>query len=69
VTGPERVFDPLGRLSRIAEAHHLHVDGHGGNWGECNECGHSWPCPTYVWATDTNRDPVVECWDPADDEV
>lgn len=50
---------------RIAEAHHKHVDAHGGTWGECNECGHSWPCPTYAWAT-TDRD-VNACWDPADD--
>lgn len=52
---------------RIAEAHHKHVDGHGGTWGECNECGNGWPCPTYVWAT-TGRDPLAT-WDPADDEA
>lgn len=50
---------------RIADAHHKHVDGHGGTWGECNECGNGWPCPTYVWAT-TDRDPLAT-WDPADD--
>jgi hypothetical protein len=50
---------------RIAEAHHKHVDAHGGTYGECNECGNAWPCPTYVWAT-TDRDPL-STWDPADD--
>src|SRR5438445_10820304 len=24
------------RIARIAEAHHKHVDQHGGPWGECN---------------------------------
>lgn len=50
---------------RIAEAHHKHVDAHGGTYGECNECSNAWPCPTYVWAT-TERDPLAT-WDPADD--
>lgn len=25
------------------------------------------PCPTYIWATQ-DRDPVLSCWDPDDDE-
>lgn len=51
--------------ARIAEAHHKHVDAHGGTWGQCAECGYAYPCPTYVWAT-TDRDGLA-CWDPADD--
>lgn len=37
-------------------------------YGLCNECDRDWPCPTYVWATDGDRDPGISCWDPADDE-
>ena len=40
------------RLRRIADAHHKDVDESGGTWGDCAECGHVWPCPTYRWATD-----------------
>lgn len=54
------------RLARIAEAHSKNVTGGGLTSGECNECGHSHPCPTYTWAT-ANRDPLAT-WDPADDE-
>ena len=54
------------RLLRIAEAHHKNVDNAGGSWGDCNECGWSWPCPTHVWAT-TSRD-VLAPWNPTDDE-
>lgn len=66
-----KLIDEIGRLrtalARIAEAHAKYVDAHGGTWGECNECGAGWPCPTYVWAT-TDRDPL-STWDPADDET
>lgn len=58
---------PLQRLQRIAEAHHKWVDEHGGTDGCCIECGYPDPCPTYVWATDENRDPNAT-WDPIDDE-
>lgn len=58
--------NPRDRLARIAEAHSKDVDGNGGTWGDCTECGHRWPCPTYSWAT-TDRDPLAT-WDPADDE-
>ena len=58
---------PLARLGRIAEAHFKCVDPHGGTHGLCHECNWNWPCPTYVWAT-TDRDAVIACWDPSDDE-
>lgn len=54
------------RLDRIAEAHSKHVTTGGLTDGDCTECGHAHPCPTYVWAT-TDRDPLAT-WDPADDE-
>ncbi|MCX5253579.1 hypothetical protein OOK27_05250 [Streptomyces canus] len=54
------------RLSRIAEAHSKHVGSGGLTDGDCNECGHRWPCPTYVWAT-TDRNPLAT-WDPADED-
>lgn len=57
-----------GHLSRIAEAHHKNVDEHGGTYGECNECSWTWPCPTYVWATDLDRNDLIACWDPSDDD-
>lgn len=57
---------PEARLARIAEAHHKHVDEHGGTYGLCNECDQMHPCPTYVWAT-TERD-TLNCWDPNDDD-
>lgn len=53
-------------IDRIAEAHRKNVDEHGGTSGDCNECGWSWPCPTYVWAT-SDRDSLA-CWNPSDDE-
>jgi hypothetical protein len=55
------------RLARIAEAHCKNVDESGGTWGDCNECGWSWPCPTYAWAT-TERDHILDPWNPSDDE-
>jgi hypothetical protein len=57
---------PEARLGRIAEAHSEHLGDGGFTFGDCNECGHVWPCPTYAWAT-TDRDPLAT-WDPADDE-
>lgn len=57
---------PEQRLSRIAAAHHKEVLDGGLTSGECAECGHGWPCPTYVWAT-TDRW-MNATWDPADDE-
>lgn len=59
---------PGARLARIAEAHHKNVDEHGGTFGECNECDHAWPCPTYIWAT-TERDNTLNTWDPCDDNT
>jgi hypothetical protein len=58
---------PRGRLDRIAEAHSKWVDKHGGTDGMCGECNWRWPCPTYVWATDAERDPLA-CWNPSDDD-
>lgn len=58
--------DPADRLSRIAAAHSKDAAGGGLTDGDCDECGHPHPCPTYVWAT-TDRD-VLATWDPADDE-
>jgi hypothetical protein len=58
--------DPAGRLARIAEAHSKYIGGGGLTDGDCNECGHPHPCPTFVWAT-TDRDPLAT-WDPVDDE-
>lgn len=57
---------PEARLGRIAEAHSEHLGDGGFTFGDCNECGHIWPCPTSAWAT-TERDPLAT-WDPADDE-
>lgn len=54
------------RLLRIGEAHSKSVDSAGGTWGDCSECGWSWPCPTHVWATQA-RD-VLAPWNPSDDE-
>lgn len=59
--------DPACRLDRIAQAHAKEVLEHGLTSGDCTECGWSWPCPTYVWAT-TDRDSVVDPWNPADDD-
>lgn len=56
-----------GRLSRIAEAHVKEVISGGLTSGLCVECRCPWPCPTYAWAS-SERDPVRDCWDPADDE-
>lgn len=58
--------DAAARLSEIANAHAKEVLANGMTSGCCIECGHAWPCPTYVWATNA-RDPLA-CWDPADDE-
>ena len=57
---------PAARLARIAEAHSKSVTDGGLTDGDCNECGHPHPCPTYTWAT-TDRDPLAT-WDPADDD-
>lgn len=53
-------------MAEIAAHHHKDIDRVGGSWGVCVECGHSWPCPTFVWATE-ERDPYLSPWDPADD--
>lgn len=55
------------RLARIAEGHSKHVTAGGMTSGDCDECGWSWPCPTYIWAT-TERD-YQSVWNPADDEL
>lgn len=65
--GRDRLVDAERRLKRIANEHQKHVDGHGGTYGECNDCGWQWPCPTYQWATATVTD--VNCtWDLTDCE-
>lgn len=58
---------PEARLARIAEAHSERLGDGGFTFGDCLECGHVWPCPTWTWAT-TDRDPLAT-WDPADDET
>jgi hypothetical protein len=55
------------RLGRIAEAHCKHLTTGGMTSGDCAECGWTWPCPTYTWAT-SDRDPLA-CWNPDDDEA
>lgn len=60
----EPLDDP--RLARIAEAHSKDAGEGGLTNGDCNECGHPHPCPTYIWAT-TDRDPLAT-WDPNDDD-
>lgn len=58
------------RADKIADMHHKRVVAGGMTDGCCNECGLAWPCPTFVWATeDSTRDPVIDCWDPDDDEA
>jgi hypothetical protein len=57
---------PSDRLARIAQAHSKDQAPGGLTSGDCDECGHPWPCPTWTWAT-TGRDPLAT-WDPADDE-
>lgn len=57
---------PKARLHCIAQAHAKEVLEGGLTSGCCVECGHAWPCPTFVWAS-TERDPLAT-WDPADDE-
>jgi hypothetical protein len=56
------------RLGEIANAHVKWVGDGGLTNGDCIECGHAWPCPTYVWAT-TDRDYLLDPWDPNDDEA
>ncbi|WP_319052656.1 hypothetical protein [Streptomyces europaeiscabiei] len=62
----EKGAGPKARLARIAEAHSKDVGEGGLTSGDCTECGHPHPCPTYTWAT-TDRDPLAT-WDPADDD-
>lgn len=40
------------RLNKIAEMHSKQVGAGGTTSGDCNECGWSWPCPTYRWASE-----------------
>lgn len=54
------------RLARIAEGHPKDVTRDGMTSGLCAECGHPWPCPTYVWAT-TERDYLTDPWHPDDE--
>lgn len=57
------------RMANIASFHCKRVDAHGGTFGDCNECGLPWPCPTYDWAREnSDRDPAIDCWDRTDDE-
>ena len=58
---------PGARLGRIAAAHSKDQTAGGMTSGDCTECGHAWPCPTYTWAT-SERDPLAT-WDPADDDA
>lgn len=67
--GPAAAPNPEGRLEVIAEAHSKHVASGGMTSGLCNECGNSWPCPTYAWATTEHRNAATDPFDPADDEV
>lgn len=56
------------RMAKIARMHHKGVDEQGGTWGDCTECGHHWPCPTYDWARETSdRNPAFDAWDRNDD--
>jgi hypothetical protein len=52
------------RLARIAAAHQQAAFAGGVTSGACAECELSWPCATYVWASE-DRDPLAT-WDPAD---
>jgi hypothetical protein len=54
------------RLSRIADAHTRGILAGGLFDDVCFECDHTWPCPTYVWAT-TERN-VCAPWNPLDDD-
>lgn len=55
------------RLAKIAEMHFQGQVGGGMTTGECHECGWSWPCPTYRWATEQGVG--VSCtWDLRDCE-
>lgn len=54
------------RLARIAEGHPKNLTVGGMTSGDCDECEHAWPCPTYVWAT-TDRE-YSSVWNPSDDE-
>lgn len=58
---------PEERLLRIAGAHSKDQTPGGMTSGDCAECGWTWPCPTYIWAT-TDRDPLAT-WGPSDDET
>lgn len=60
----------LGRLERVAEAHHQYVSDNGMVGSDCAECGWGWPCSTYEWVkAGSTRDPFHSCWDPSDDET
>jgi hypothetical protein len=55
------------RTDKIAEMHRKNVDQHGGTWGDCNECGWAWPCPTYEAArSDSTKDYSIDSWHPED---
>ncbi|HWB34894.1 MAG TPA: hypothetical protein VHA75_02610, partial [Rugosimonospora sp.] len=45
------VVPALRRMQRIAQAHSKNKAAGGMTSGDCDECGWSWPCPTYRWAT------------------
>lgn len=51
-----------GRLAKIAEMHSQEMAAGGMTSGDCNECGWSWPCPTYRWATEPGVDSLCT-WD------
>ena len=51
---------------RIAEAHSKSKAPGGMTSGDCDECGWSWPCPTYRWASGEG-DPTFSTWQ-LDDE-
>jgi hypothetical protein len=53
---PER--DAVNRLARVGELHTHGINADGVLMGICMECGRAWPCATYQWVTDADRDPL-----------
>jgi len=61
------VVPALRRMQRIAEAHGKNQAAGGMTSGDCDECGWSWPCPTYRWASGEG-DPTFSTWQLDDTE-
>lgn len=56
---PDPQRDAVNRLARVGDLHTHGVNADDGRLsGVCAECGHAWPCATYQWATDADRDPL-----------